>query len=283
MNSMPLIAVDIGNARMKLAFFHREQNEGVPEPESLLTLQGSLPAWGRLQPWLDELGHGQLHWFIGSVNRPAATKLLDWLRANRPADPATMLAAGDLPLEVRLDRPDMVGIDRLLDALAAKHFRQTDRPAVVVDVGSAITIDLIDADGAFLGGSILPGIEMSARALHEYTDLLPQIAMAELDTPPPVLGTSTIPAMRSGLFWGMVGAVRQLTEKLAEQTSGDAEVFLTGGAGKILAELLGAHAQHVPQLTLAGIALAARHELELKGDRLLYRQARGRPPKNQTK
>lgn len=259
MDAMPLIAVDIGNARMKLASFHRRQSERVPEPESLLALHGALPPWGRLRPWLDALGHGQLHWFIGSVNRPAATRLLDWLRAHRPADPATMLAAGDLPLEVRLERPDMVGIDRLLDALAAKHLRQTDRPAVVVDVGSAITIDLIDADGAFLGGSILPGIEMSARALHEYTDLLPKIDMAELHTPPPALGTSTTPAMRSGLFWGTVGAIRQLTEKLAAEVGGDAEVFLTGGAGEILAELLGTHARHVPQLTLVGIALAAGH------------------------
>ena len=259
MDAMPLIAVDIGNARMKLASFHRRQSEHVPEPTSLLALHGALPPWGRLQPWLDELGHGQLHWFIGSVNRPAATKLLDWLRTNRPADPATMLAAGDLPLEVRLERPDMVGIDRLLDALAAKHLRQTDRPAVVVDIGSAITIDLIDADGAFLGGSILPGIEMSARALHEYTDLLPKIDMVELNTPPPALGTSTTPAMRSGLFWGTVGAVRQLTEKLAAEAGGDAEVFLTGGAGEILAQLLGTHARHVPQLTLIGIALAAEH------------------------
>jgi len=265
MNSVPLIAVDIGNARMKLASFHCGQSEGVvPEPESLLVLEGSRPSWERLRPWIDALGHGQLHWFIGSVNRPAATWLLDWLRANRPADPATMLAAGDLPLEVRLERPDMVGIDRLLDALAAKHLRQTNRPAVVVDVGSAITIDLIDADGAFLGGSILPGIEMSARALHEFTDLLPKIAMSELGTPPPALGTSTEPAMRSGLFWGTVGAVRQLTEKLAAEagvpdSDNATEVFLTGGAGEILAELLGPHARHVPQLTLTGIALAARH------------------------
>ena len=256
MNFVPLIAVDIGNARMKLASFHGGQSEAVPVPESLLTLEGPRPSWERLRPWLDALGHGQLRWFIGSVNRPAATWLLDWLRANRPADPAVMLAAGDLPLEVRLERPDMVGIDRLLDALAAGHLRRTDRPAVVVDVGSAITIDLIDADGAFLGGSILPSIEMSARALHEYTDLLPKIAMSELGTPPPALGTSTEPAMRSGLFWGTVGAVRQLTEKLAEESGGDVEIFLTGGAGEILAELLGSHARHVPQLTLIGIALA---------------------------
>jgi len=260
MNAIPLIAVDIGNARMKLAAFQRESTEAVLRPASQLTLEGSRPVWDRLRPWLEELGHGQLHWFIGSVNRPAATWLLDWLRANRPADPAVMLAAGDLPLEVRLQRPDMVGIDRLLDALAARRLRETDRPAVVVDVGSAITVDLVDGDGAFCGGSILPGIEMSARALHEFTDLLPRIAMSDLKTPPPALGNATEPAMRSGLFWGAVGAVQQLTEKLAEECGSDVEIFLTGGAGEILAQLLGPNARHVPQLTLIGIALAANAE-----------------------
>ena len=125
-----------------------------------------------------------------------------------------LLTSGDLPLVVKLPRPDMVGVDRLLDGLAANRLRTPGHPAVVVDVGSAITVDLIDAGGAFLGGAILPGIAMSARALHEFTDLLPQIDMAELAEPPPALGTATVAAMRSGLFWGAVGAVRQLVEQL---------------------------------------------------------------------
>ena len=86
-----------------------------------------------------------------------------------------MLAAGDLPLEVRLERPDMVGIDRLVDAVAVNRLRDAGRPAVIVDVGTAITVDLVSADGAFLGGAILPGIQMSARAMHEFTDLLPLV------------------------------------------------------------------------------------------------------------
>ena len=153
-------------------------------------------------------------WHIGSVNRPAASRLIDWLRDHRAADEIVLVTSGDLPLEVKLPRPDMVGVDRLLDGFAANRLRSPGRPAVVVDVGSAITVDLVDAAGAFLGGAILPGIAMSARALHEFTDLLPQIDMAELAEPPPALGTVTVAAMRSGLFWGAVGAVRQLVEQL---------------------------------------------------------------------
>src|SRR3972149_2904514 len=147
-----------------------------------------------------------LSWYLASVNRPGATRLINWLRERRPDDSVTLLCAGDLPLVVRLERPDMVGIDRLVDAVAVNHLRQPGRPAVIVDVGTAITVDLVSADGAFLGGSILPGLEISARALHEFTDLLPLIDISEFSDPPPALGMSTEAAMRSGLFWGTIGA-----------------------------------------------------------------------------
>jgi type III pantothenate kinase len=151
----------------------------------------------------------------------------------------------------------MVGIDRLIDATAANRLRDAGRAAVVVDVGSAITVDLVSAQGVFLGGAILPGIAMSARALHEHTDLLPLIDMAELSTPPPALGKATMPAMRAGLFWGAVGAIRQLTEGLSVGLDDEPHIFLTGGAGPAVAELVGDRAEHVPHLTLGGLALIA--------------------------
>lgn len=88
--------------------------------------------------------------------------------------------------------------------------------------------------------------------------MLPLIDMTELTAPPPALGTATIPAMRSGLFWGTVGAVRQLIERLTG--TAESQVFLTGGAGPAVALLMGPQATFVPHLTLAGIALAARCE-----------------------
>jgi type III pantothenate kinase len=253
---LPVVAVDVGNARIKLGLFPRQVGGcAFPEPVATLALDGRQPELCRIRPWLKECAEPHLAWWIASVNRPATTRLLDWIREHRPADPMTLLSAGDLPLRVELKRPDMVGVDRLLDALAANHLRQPGRPAVVVDVGTAITVDLVSAAGAFRGGAILPGIAMSARAMHEFTDLLPLLEMAELSTPPPALGTATDAAMRSGLFWGAVGAIRQLIERLA--SSDDPQIFLTGGASPAVAELLGRSALHVPHLTLAGIALTA--------------------------
>jgi type III pantothenate kinase len=286
----PLIAADIGNARIKLGLFAGDCAGGLPEPVRTLALEGDEPKLDGIERWLEtesmrhtpcaaqSPAHGVcgIQWWLASVNRPAATRLIDWLRVHRPEDRIKLLAAGDLPLEVRLERPDMVGIDRLVDAVAVNRLRRPDRPAVIVDVGSAITVDLVSADGAFRGGAILPGLQMAARALHDYTDLLPLLDTSELIEPPPALGTATIPAMQAGLFWGAVGAIRQLIEQLTSPfaprkatlvsspnpTTAPADVFLTGGAGAAVAELLGPDARHVPNLTLSGIAVAARRETE---------------------
>jgi len=250
-----LIAVDVGNQRMKFGRFDRQSTQRFPEPDNTLQIADDALDMEPLARWLGDLAAHETSWVIGTVNRPATTRLLDWLSAQGTPCRVTLLAAGDLPLSVAVERPDMVGIDRLLDAVAANCLRAPHRPAVVVDVGTAITVDLLSTDGVFLGGAIAPGIAMSARAFHEFTDLLPLIGMSELTSPPPALGTSTIEAMRSGLFWGAVGAARQLIECLAAEVSGDPEVFLTGGAGPAVAKLLGRPARHVPHLTLAGIAL----------------------------
>ncbi|MCE5268790.1 MAG: type III pantothenate kinase [Planctomycetaceae bacterium] len=267
MVSGPLVAVDVGNARIKLGLFDRDDAAAIPEPLGVLPLLGDAPALEQIVPWLAATSKHPAReqacrrWIIASVNRPATSRLIEWLRDHRPADRITLLACGDLPLEVRLSRPDMVGIDRLVDAVAVNRLRRPGSAAVIVDVGTAITIDLVSPDGAFLGGAILPGLGMAARALHEFTDLLPLVNVCDLTSPPPAIGTATVPAIESGLFWGTVGAIRELIERMHQgaisQPSPPADVFLTGGAGAAVAELLGPDARYVPHLTLAGIALAA--------------------------
>src|SRR5208283_1785072 len=142
---------------IKFGLFRHSVAAGLPEPETTLHLTGRLPEFDQLDAWLASpplaLGEGRgeglldpapLRWHIGSVNRPAASRLIDWLRDHRADDEIMLLTSGDLPLVVKLPRPDMVGVDRLLDALAANRLRTPGRPAVVVDVGSAITVDLVD-------------------------------------------------------------------------------------------------------------------------------------------
>jgi len=289
-----MIAVDIGNARIKVGRFapawdqecsglpnapsHRRPGpgrkgsvgndfpHGLPAPAATLSVDGTELRFDPLLDWLGKPPESGFSWWIGSVNRPATTALLDWLHKTRPQDPITLLSSADLPLTIRVPQPDRVGIDRLLDAVAANVLRSPEHPAVVVDVGTAITIDLVAADGAFCGGAIAPGIAMSARALNEFTDLLPWVDVAELHEPPPPVGASTTEAMRSGLFWFAVGTIREFVAQMAacNECSGrpvapkEPNVFLTGGASAAVAGLLGYRTQLVPHLALAGIALTAR-------------------------
>jgi len=260
---MPLVAVDIGNTRLKLGVYDSLPSQGAGLPEPRHTLSVTIDGLSEITPWLAPHEPGEVSWWIGSVQRSFTTELVDWLRA-RGAKKITLLCAGDLPLVVDLPRPDMVGIDRLLAAVGVNALREAGRPAIIVDLGTAVTVDLVSAEGAFEGGAILPGIAMSARAMHEFTDLLPLIEMAELHEPPPEVGKDTVAAMRSGLFWGTIGAARELIARMHDRgrpaaSSGTAapQVFLTGGAAASVAKLLAPDAQFVPNLTLGGIALTA--------------------------
>jgi len=256
---LPLVAVDVGNSRSKLALFERLDERPLPMPSRTLVVPhdhaGQDGALDEIADWLAPLAVDAVTWPIGSVARDPSARLIQWLR-KRGCERIVLLASCDLPLAVSLPRPDMVGIDRLLDAVAANRLRPADRPAIIVDLGTAITVDLISAEGAFMGGTILPGIGTSARAMHEFTDLLPLVDMQALSSPPPVLGAATVEALSAGLYWGAVGAVRELIAQLAALTPAAPLVLLTGGAAPSVAGPLADVAELSPYLTLAGIALS---------------------------
>ena len=257
MSTAFLIAVDIGNARIKLGLFATPRTSSLPEPVRTLSLAGDLLELDQIAPWLDESLDKPYSWWVASVNRLATTRLTDWIRKHLPEHRITLFTADNLPLTVQLELPDMVGIDRLINAVAVNCLREANRPAVIVDVGTAITVDLVSADGAFQGGAILPGLQMSAQALHEFTDLLPLVDMSDLAAPPPALGKATVSAIQSGLFWGAVGSIRLLIEQLTVGIAFKPQVFLTGGVSATVARLLGPDVQHVPNLTLSGVAVTA--------------------------
>jgi len=254
----PFVAVDVGNTRVKLGLFESAVGDPLPAPSKKLDLFPKDDAFEQINAWLAPHTIGDVSWWVGTVERAVAGRLIGWLR-ERGANRLTMIASGDLPLVVSLPRPDRVGIDRLLSALAANQLREAGHPAIVVNLGTAIVVDLISAEGAFCGGAIMPGITTSARAMHEFTDLLPLVEMWNLSEPPPPVGAATDEAMRAGLFWGAVGGARELIARQAAELDTPPRIFLTGGAAPTVARLLSDSAEHVPHLTLAGIALAAAH------------------------
>lgn len=252
--SAPLIAVDIGNTTVKLGLFHRSDAREVPNFGQLIEFRTSAFRAGELGKRLP----GEPHvWRVASVHRPSEQKLAAWVRSSRPEDDYHLLTYQDLPIEVRIDAPDRVGMDRLAAAVAANHLRRKGAPAIVVDAGTAITVDAVDADGAFLGGTILPGFRMTAKALATDTDLLPFADATFQGMPPDVIGNSTVAAIRSGIFWGATGAIRELVTRIGESLGGQPQVFVTGGDAEMLTHFMPGEAVFVPELVLAGIAWAA--------------------------
>ena len=114
-----------------------------------------------------------------------------------------------------MDNPEEVGADRLLNALAAHH--RYRGPLIVLDFGTATTFDVVDADGAYLGGVIAPGINLSIEALHHAAAQLPRIGIGR---PQAVIGRATVPAMQSGIYWGYVGLVEGLVGRIRASMAG---------------------------------------------------------------
>lgn len=261
--ALPLIAVDVGNSRLKVGWFDRITADQFLEPASTLELVGELCDLEPIAEWL----HGQVFartaakqremtWLIGSVNRRTAARLVEWLQEQTEIGRVRQLSVGDLPLTVSLAAPERVGIDRLLAAVAANRLRDASRPAIILDLGTAISVDVVSERGAFCGGAILPGIGMSARALGEQTDLLPHLPLDLLSDPPPALGISTESAIRSGIFWGTIGAMKQLIAQLARDLPTMPQLFITGGAAPSVIPFVNSEARYVPHLVLGGIALS---------------------------
>jgi type III pantothenate kinase len=266
-NEPRLIAIDIGNSRMKIGRFDRGAGGSLPEPTQVLALAidnktGSFDV-ERLVGWCNENVGDEAAWLVASVHRGAADRLTaavaSWAKQSELGYVIRPLTYRDVPLAIEVAEPPRVGIDRLLAALAADRLREAGRAAIVVDLGTAITVDLLTAEGAFAGGAILPGIAMSARALAEQTDALPQLEIDCLRAPPVALGKSTSSAIEAGLYWGAVGAIRELIARLSADRVEPLEVFLTGGASPQVAEILSNDrpVRQLPHLVLAGIALVA--------------------------
>jgi len=161
-----------------------------------------------------------------------------------------------LPIETDLAHPELVGADRLCCAAAA--YGRLQQACVVVDLGSAITVDCIDADGVFRGGAILPGLRMQARSLHEGTTQLPQVEPAE---PAGVFGIDTTEAILTGIVAGVRSAVRGLIEAYATEMNVWPLVVTTGGDAKLFGNPEGIVQAQAPPLCLLGVARALYESL----------------------
>ena len=161
----------------------------------------------------------------------------------------------DLGIGVLVDRPDDVGADRLVNAVAAHE--TYGGPIIVVDFGTATTFDVIGDDGSYIGGVIAPGVNLSSEALHMAAAKLPRVAV---ERPMSVIGKATVPAIQSGLYWGYVSLIEGIVARIRGEYGRDMPVIATGGLAPLFTEATKVIQTADPDLILRGLlAIHRRH------------------------
>jgi type III pantothenate kinase len=228
---IPDVVVDVGNTRIKWGAVARggtaiDRTASLPEDEA--EWHAELDAWQTA----GAVSSGPLTWVLASVRPARSERLRAWL-AGRGDRVEQINRAAQLPLKVDLPEPDKAGIDRLLNAVAAARMSNPGRGAVLIDAGSAVTIDWLDEEHVFRGGLIAPGLDLMAKALNSYTALLPIVEVTEPVPELPADRTTT--AMQAGIFLSVVGCIRESVRLYASKARTVPRVFLTGGQGTLLA------------------------------------------------
>ncbi len=180
---------------------------------------------------------------------PQAVLPLRWM--SRDFFGCRALVAGEdlaIPVVNRLPNPREAGTDRLVNVLGA--LGRHAPPLVIVDFGTATTFDVVDGDGAFIGGIIAPGINLSLEALHQHAAKLPRVAVG---APGSVIGRSTVHAMQSGVYFGYIGLIEYLVRRVQDEYGAPMAVIATGGLAKLFGKGCAAIETIDLDLTMAGL------------------------------
>jgi len=251
-----LLAIDVGNTNIVLGVFDaakliqswRLQTLRERTSDELGLLVDGLFAHSRIE-------RVQIRAvIIGSVVPPLTGTMRD-MSQRYFGVPAVIVEPGvNTSMPILYENPSEVGADRIVNGVAAfeRFGRDAGRPMIVVDFGTATTLDAITAKGEYLGGAICPGVQISADALFQRAARLPRI---DVRKPARVVGRTTVGAMESGLFWGYVGMVEGLVRRMTEELGGQAICIATGGLADVIAPETSL-IQHVDQdLTLHGLRI----------------------------
>jgi type III pantothenate kinase len=185
---------------------------------------------------------------ISSVVPQSIFNLRNLSRRYLGVEPLVIGQNVDLGMEARIEKPSEAGADRLVNAIGA-HLKYPG-DLIVIDSGTATTFDVVAADGAFEGGLIAPGINLSLQALHEAAAMLPRIAIQRPDR---VIGKDTVSNMQSGVFWGYISLIEGLVERIKAEWGKPMTVIGTGGVASLF-EGATTHIDHFdPDLTLRGL------------------------------
>jgi type III pantothenate kinase len=226
-----LLTIDVGNTNTKFAIW-----DGRDWRAQWRSSTDSRRTADEYAPWLSQmmalsgLAFSDLTALIISTVVPQALfNLRNFSRRYVGAEPMVVGEDGlDLGIEVRIDKPSEAGADRLVNAIGA--FIEYGGPAIVIDSGTATTFDIVAADGAFEGGIILPGINLSLQALHDAAARLPRV---EIRDPGRIIGKDTVAAMQSGIYWGSIEMIEGLCRRIREEYGEPMKTIATGGVASL--------------------------------------------------
>ncbi len=256
-NRRRIVAVSVGNSRVRWCACDGEE----PGDECALVVEAMGEAATLIGRLAEESEAEAV--VIASVNRTAADELARRLREGGAGGGVTLdiYRVGEdvpVPIATRLHPDAKTGIDRLLVALAAH--RVLEQACIVVDAGTAITVDFVDGEGCFVGGAIAPGVRMALLALQEGTDALPGLTFDPPSGSP--FGGNTEEAMQRGVFFGARGLVRLLVERYAEAYGAYPPIIATGGDAEALFAEDELVDRVVPDLLMRGIAIACSRAID---------------------
>lgn len=229
-----LLAVDIGNTHAKFGIFD-ENGALVADWRAVTDHDRTADEWGVLVERFLALRGYRLaelrHCIISSVVPPATAAVSEMVRRYLQAEPLIVSAEIDIGIPVRVPNPAEVGADRLVNAVAA--VKRYGAPAIVIDLGTATTFDVVAPDGAYIGGVIAPGLQLSASALFSRAARLFKV---DFVFPPNVIGNTSATAMQSGLMWGYASLIEGIVARITDELQAQPIVIATGGLAEAMAE-----------------------------------------------
>jgi type III pantothenate kinase len=212
-----LLAIDAGNTNIVFAIYDDEEQV---EQCRLDTVTGSIPeVINDIAQKYPDIKNVIISSVVPKANE-AFKKSCSYLLKVEPV----FVTHENIGIEIDLDRPEEVGADRIVNAVAVLH--DYKKPAVIVDFGTATTFDIVDGQGRYGGGVIAPGINLSLSALEQAAAQLPDI---KIEKPKNVIGKNTIDAMQSGIYWGYIGLIEGTIQRIADEMGVKPFVIATGG------------------------------------------------------